>query len=142
MADRAQACYGGSISQVNESWGVGSISKGLLVKNRGYTHDPSGQPCHPGCECERLISTVIKRTPDSPCPAATDSEVQPEDLLLGGFLEEGADVHPNAEGKRIEGAVHTAAVSRAQIERARQVVVGSEVDPIVSREAYAPFRRA
>jgi len=22
MTDRAQACYGGSISQVNESWGV------------------------------------------------------------------------------------------------------------------------
>jgi hypothetical protein len=62
-------------------------------------------------------------------------------LLLGRFLKQGADVHPNAEGKRVEDAVQTAAVSRAQIERARQVVVDSEVDPIISGQADAPFRR-
>jgi len=32
--------------------------------------------------------------------------------------------------------------SRTQIERARQVVVDSEVDSIISGQAYAPFRRA
>ena len=67
--------------------------------------------------------------------------VEPE-LLLGGFFEQGTDVYLDAEGKRVEQAVHTAAVSGSQVERARQVVVDSKVDPIISGEAYAPFHRA
>ena len=30
MADRAEACYGGGISQVNESWGAGGVPKGIV----------------------------------------------------------------------------------------------------------------
>ena len=76
-------------------------------------------------------------------PFRTDFEmgVQPE-LLLGGFFEQGTDVYLDAEGKRVEDAVDTAAVSRVQIEHAGQVVVDSKVDPIVSGKAYAPFHRA
>ncbi len=46
MADRAEACYGGGISQVNESWGVGGVPKGLLLKNREVLIDT-------GFECKR-----------------------------------------------------------------------------------------
>ncbi len=56
-------------------------------------------------------------------------------------LEQRTYVHLNAEGERVEHAVHTAAVSRTQVERARQVVVDSKVDPIISGQAYASFRR-
>src|SRR5215469_64405 len=57
-------------------------------------------------------------------------------------LEQRADVDLNAEGKRIEHVVHTAAVSRTQVERACQVVVESDVDPVVPGQAHAPSRRA
>ena len=61
-------------------------------------------------------------------------------LFPGGFLEQGSHVHLKAERKCIEHAVHTAAVSSTQIKRARQVVVDSEIDPIISCQADAPLR--
>ena len=58
------------------------------------------------------------------------------------FLEQGADVHLKTEGECVEHAIYAAAVSRTQIERTRQVVVESEVDAVVSGQAYASVRRA
>lgn len=63
-------------------------------------------------------------------------------LRSGMALEQRANVHLNAERERVQHVVHAAAVSRTQIKGARHVVVESEVNAVVSRQAYAPFFRA
>jgi hypothetical protein len=40
LADHAQECYGGSAGKVNESGGVGSISRGLLAKHQLHQQPP------------------------------------------------------------------------------------------------------
>jgi len=47
---------------------------------------PGSRAIHVMVVANVLISTVIKRTPDCACPAATGSEVQPENYSLEGLL--------------------------------------------------------
>jgi hypothetical protein len=60
-------------------------------------------------------------------------------LLAAAFPEPRGDIQLNPEGNRINGAVRTVAVAGAQIHRAREIVIESEVDPVVPGQAHAPF---
>jgi hypothetical protein len=95
----------------------------------------------------QLLRSALRPTrPDvvRPRPLLTIDVVRDQDfwslkLLAAAFLEPRGDVQLNAEGNCIKDAVRTVAVVGAQIHKAREIVIESEIYPVVPGQARAPF---
>jgi hypothetical protein len=74
-------------------------------------------------------------------PVAFSSESPDElvQLISAPFPEPRPDVQLNAEGNRIKNAVRTVAIACAQIHKTGEIVIESEVYPVVPGQARAPF---